>query len=430
MLYLKPIFFKRTVPLYFLFFSGNILFAQQSGSTSDEQLIDQYIQSAGSGTIIFDSSNVKQFWIEKNVVSNDGSIKIIPTLRNSGFDNPPLKIQLANVNETWDCEVKIVSQTKDVKYQILNNASKVLSSSQKEEDFMNYSVNFSVFHLEDTPASSFAIKFLSNSGETISIKKIALSFSPNKASNFLASPGELKITGDSIETKSKVSKGNGDSFSVTGTHSVIFSSKKIYVTDDNTLSSSLTVKNTGENTINVYIGYDVYGKDLNPLKGNNYPFRGNKAVNVITAPAGNSSIIVDSYSDWIKGSFVALNAKDDLSDLPNSSFLDGRVAEIKKLENGQAEIVLNKPLLSELKPGSKIRIHGTEGAYLYMRKKMMGPDEEETFTTTIKKDDSALEYSSKALPNGAYFVIPLILSYSVDPKIENTVLIRDFAINY
>ena len=432
----KHSFLNKCVLLSILVFAAEGLSAQNTDRASNEQLLNQYVKSKGSEIITFDASNIKQFWIEKNVANIDGTIKIIPIFRDSAFDNQPLKIQLANVNETMDCRVDIIAETKDVKYQILNNASKVLSSSQDENGFLDYSVTSSEFHLEDTPTYSFSIKFLSNTEEPISIKKIVLSFSKNNVSSFLVSPGVLKITGDAVNPQSpitgitaKISDVKDNSFSVTEINTAVFSSKKIYVSD-NTISSSVTIKNTGESTAVVYFGYDVYGKDLSSLKGGNFPFGNNKAVNVVSAPAGSHTMIVDAYSIWQKGCFVALNAKDDLSDLPNSTFLDGRIVEIKKLKNDQAEIVLDKPLLSELKPGTKIRVHGVSGAFLYMQVKKMEPGEEETFTGTIKKDDSFLAYSSKAFPRGTYYVIPFILSYSADPKVKNTVLIRDFTVSY
>ena len=41
-----------------------------------------------------------------------------------------------------------------------------------------------------------------------------------------------------------------------------------------------------------------------------------------------------------------------------------------------------------------------------------------------------LRYSSKAFSRGIYYVVPLILSYSVDPSKDNTVQISDFSVSF
>ncbi len=425
----KYSFLRKTALVGVLVLAAEAVSAQNAGNASDDQLLNQYVHSKGPGIITFDASNIKQFWVEKNVVSMDNDIRIIPAAHGISVESDPLKIQLANVNETQDCKIEVIAETKNVKFQILNNKSEVLSSSRKEDDFMGYSITSSVFHMEDVPNYSFAFKFISDSEDAISIKKIILSFSNNKGSSFLVSPGEVIFTGDMINTTAKVSKESDNSFSVTGTRSSVFSAKKFFVAD-NTLSSSVTIKNAGVNPITVYVGYAVYGKDQKILYGSSFPYQKNEAVSVVSAPKGGSTIVVDSYSEWRKGCFVALNAKDDLSDLPNNTFLDGRVVEIKKLDDGQAEIVLDKPLSSELKQGARIRVHGLSGSYFYTRTKKMEPGEEEVFASTVKKDDSLLEYTPKAFPKGTYYVVPIILSYSADPKVENTILIRDYSVSY
>ena len=150
---------------------------------------------------------------------------------------------------------------------------------------------------------------------------------------------------------------------------------------------------------------------------------------VVSHSEASNIIKVDSYSEWSKGCHLALEAKEDMSDIPNNNFA-GIISEIKKLENGQAEIILSKPLKSKLDEGTKVRIHGLDGAYLYTKIKNLQPGEEQTFTSTIKKDDSFLGFSSKAFSRGVYYVVPIILSYSADASKDNTVLISNYSISY
>ena len=83
-----------------------------------------------------------------------------------------------------------------------------------------------------------------------------------------------------------------------------------------------------------------------------------------------------------------------------------------------------------IKEGTKVRIHGVGGSYLYTNLKVLQPGEEQVFTSTIEKDESSCEYSSKAFPRGVYYVVPLILSYSIDSSKVNTIQIYDYAISY
>lgn len=405
------------------------IFAEDKQNSPD--LLNQYITSKGyQSTIIFDSSNIKQFWIDNSVINRKDSFEILLEQAKSGLhESVPLKIQLANVNERLDCKVEIISETEDIGFSVLNNQSKVLSSSQKEDNFLKYSIVSSVFHLEETTKMTFVLKFNSKTANTLSIKKIILSFLDNKESAYLLPPGKINYTNKNISTSSTIEEVNSTSFSITGKNTVILSAKR-FIVADNTLSSSVTIKNTGETPTTIYLGYGAYTQDHVWLNDKNYPFKGiNNVLKVISHSETSNIIIVDSYSEWSKGCHLALEAKEDMSDIPNNNFA-GTISEIKKLENGQAEIILSKPLKSKLDEGTKVRIHGKDGAYIYTKTKNLQPGEEQTFTSTIKKDDSFLGYSPKAFSRGVYYVVPIILSYSVDPDKENTVLIKNFTISY
>ena len=151
---------------------------------------------------------------------------------------------------------------------------------------------------------------------------------------------------------------------------------------------------------------------------------------VISSSKGSEKIIVDSYVEWDKNCYLALNAKDDFSDIPNNTFTDGKIIEFKKLENGNAEITLDKPLTSKIMEGTKIRVHGQGGSNLYTGIKTLQPGEEQVFTAARKKDNDVLEFSSNILPRGTYYATPMVLSYSVDPNKDNTILIKDYVISY
>jgi len=399
-------------------------------NNSNAQLLHQYIQAKGAGIIVFDESNIKQFWIDNSIIARKAAFDVLLNkTKTQSFESVPLTIQLMNVNEAQDCKVEVVSETKDFGFSILDNKSKVISSSKNDNDFLDYSVASSVFHLEDTTKLTFVLKFNSKTAEALSIKKIILSFSDNKDSRFLMSPGKISYSPTNINTSSKTEKIDDESFSATANRTVIYSSKSI-IADKNTISCSVTIKNTGTTPTSVYVGYAVSSHDFSRLDGRNYPYKpSNKVLNVVSSSSGSPILTVDSYSDWAKGCLLALNAKENQSDIPNNTFA-GTIVEVKQLENGQAEIVLDKPLKTELTKGTKVRVHGQTGAFLYTGYKVLQPGEEQVFTSSIQKDDAFLEYSPKAIARGIYCVMPLILSYSTDPSKENTIRISNFSISY
>jgi hypothetical protein len=153
-------------------------------------------------------------------------------------------------------------------------------------------------------------------------------------------------------------------------------------------------------------------------------------LNVVSSSKGSNSIIVDKYPKWKKQCYLALNAKEDFSDVPNVTFVDGTIVEVKKLENGNAEIIMDKPLVSAIEKGSTVRINGLSGAYLYTHSIILRPGEEQTLSSKIQKDYSCHTYSPEAFSNGIDFVVPIVLSYSVDENVDNTIKIKDYVISY
>ena len=168
------------------------------------------------------------------------------------------------------------------------------------------------------------------------------------------------------------------------------------------------------------------------LKGYNYPYATgvNNVLTVISSEEGSDKIIVNQYSKWGKNSYLAVNVKEDMSDIPNNSFVDGKIIDVKQIEDNRAEITLDKPLEKALEKGTKVRIHGVSGGYLYTNRRELKPGEEFVFASEIKKDEKFFYYSSAAFSKGVSYVIPIILSYSTVSGKDNTVLISDFSISY
>lgn len=429
---------KKTIKQYTtfcLFMLVAIIFAQNTTINEDKRntdsLLEQYIKSKGNAVIVFDSTNIKQYWIENSVISQKDLITIHLSNWNGRIESVPLKIQLANVDETQDCKIEVISETKDFGFSI-NNDTKLLSSSIEGDTFINYGTQSTSFHLEDIQNYSFYLKFNSTSSDVLSIKKIILSFTKNKNTSFLASPGLLKLDKSNLKINSdNLTNYEDGSFSIKGRQIIINSEKSIYTTN-NTISIAASVKNTGENPSIVYIGFVVYTRGGIMIDNKNYPFSSdNKSYTVIAGKAGSNEITIDGLpEEYKKGCYLALGAKDDLSDIPSLNLLDEKVVEVKSKDDGTAVILLDKPLKKSIKEGEKIRINGLGGASLYTNVKSLQPNEEAVFSAKILKDDNSLKYSSKAFPRGTYYVKPLILSYSVDSKKDNIILIKELTVNY
>lgn len=403
-------------------------YAQKATADSDNaRLLADFIKSKGySASIEFDAANIKQFWVDKSVLSKDDSI-VISTRQNKGgtWESVPLKIQLANASESMDCRIDVIATSRDFSFYVTNSKSVQLSKSTAEDDFIQYHVANSFFHLEDAPGFSFNLVFLSKESSPISIKKIVFSFSNNKKSSVLASPGELRITGNDLAASkaNSLSERPDKSILITEKQSTVSTSKFIPVTD-NTISVSLKLRNTGDKPARIYTGFVTYSKEKKALDSRNYPYKNiNRTLNVISVDKNAGKIVVDSYPEWARNCFLAWDAEDDLSDVPNGKIVNGKIAEVRKLENGQAEIVMNAPIKTALEKGAKVRIHGT-GAYLYPNIKVLQPGEEASFPATIKKDDSSRDFSPDAFSNGIFFVKPIILSS------EDKILITDYSISF
>lgn len=407
------------------------LYAQKDNSNGknndDQKLIDQYVQSKGSRIIVFDSSNIKQFWTSNSVLSQNGLIRI--QLYDS-FKSIPLSIQLSNVSADLDCSIEVISSNEDLSFSILSSDSKKISSSISESSFIQHHVFSSSFHLADAQKFKFNIVFSSTYSQVLSINKIILSFSQNK--NFLSTPGELSILDNiSVSGTADVAVTNKSKSSITlkGTIIRALSQNKI-LTTDNTLKAHATIKNIGIKPSTVYLAYDLYTKSGQRISNQSFPYKNNKKIlSIVSSNEDSNVLLVDSLSEWEKNCFIVYNAKEDFSDFPDLSFVNVKIVDVIQKDNGQAEIILDKPLKTAFPQGTKIRIHSPDGAtYLYTRVYNLKPNEEITLSSTIKKDDSFFQYSPKALSNGVYYVTPLI--QSISDTSDNMIQIKDFSISY
>ncbi len=404
------------------------IFAQ---SNNDNEIINQFIAARGyPQTIVFSPENIRQFWIDKSVSSQNGEIIILLNNRNNSFESVPLKVQLANVDEAMDCKVDVISAEKDFSFSILNAENKNISSSVPEDDFINYSIASAMFHLEDALDFSFKLQFSSAKKDILPIKKIILSFGDNKQTSYLKSPGKVIISKENLMSPEKIDFNQDGAFTKKGIYNNIFSNCFIYVRN-NTLTYSVKVANIGDTAVTVYAGYKLFAKGGIALDGKNFPFNNlNKTAKIVSAKKGSTSIVIDTFLEGTKDCFLSLDAKDDLSDIPSFSFANGKIVSIKQLDNEQAEITMSEPLKYDIKEGTTCRINARSGSQFYLQTKILQPGETGELSFEVKLDQSHHFYTGSKIPSGVYYVQPILYSHSQDTNKENTVQISDFSVSY
>jgi len=189
----------KTIFLLFLFLDFYLGLAQNKTiikTEKDDDLIKGYAYSNGNSVILFDASNIKQFWTDKSVVATNNNIEISLSKGSS----ISFKVQLANVLETQSCKVDVLSEENELHFSIKNNKLEKLGESSMGDSFINYHVSSLSFPLEATDDFSFNISFSSTISERVRIKAIILSFSDNKDSAYLGSQG-FAVLENEIETK-------------------------------------------------------------------------------------------------------------------------------------------------------------------------------------------------------------------------------------
>lgn len=430
---------KSLLFITFILFSNYLSSAEQSTKINNENndaiLLDDYVKSKGAA-IVFDAKSIKQFWIDKSVISRNNNIEVLLNSRtNDGFEGIPLKVQLANVNETMDCKVEVITNSSDASFTVKNNDLKNISASTSEDDFVQYGVLSSVFHMEDSSDDSFYLTFSSKSTETLVIKKILLSFSQNKESSFLLSPGTLSNLKEDFVIKAESSNINGNTISITG-KSCEAVSRKFIVCPKKDVSFYAKIKNIGNSPLSVRVGFDTYSKNQKGVRGNYYTLNNNNEIlNVISIEENGNKIVVDKEFQGGKGNPLVLNPKEDFSDIPNYSII-GYVDGIETIDDGHVAITLNpenKYLVdpaskNKIVPGAKLRAHSNIGMTLYLAAKTIKPGEELIINSTLKQDNNAILYTGSAFPRGIYSFKPTI-RFSTGEE-TGTILISDCSISY
>ena len=195
----------------------------------------------------------------------------------------------------------------------------------------------------------------------------------------------------------------------------------------------MTIMNIGKVPARVLTGFATYSYEGTLLDRKNYPYKNsNHVLHVVDSKKNSNSIIVDSCPQWDVNCSLAFNAQNDLSDIPNLTLAEGVIKQVNMLPNGNAEIILDKPLDIPLDKGSKIRVHGIGGDYLYTNDVTLQPGEETVLSSLMHKEgENSRGYPSSAFPKDAYYVAPIVLSWCLPGAVsDNSIEIKQFQISF
>lgn len=221
------------------------------------------------------------------------------------------------------------------------------------------------------------------------------------------------------------------SFVVNGINSEILSRDFFEVSPLTRLDLKVDIKNIGYTNTRIYVGYAFYDQHKSLIGNSNFPYiMSNQPLTIVSAEESQYSFIVNSVPDWRKNCSVGLFAKDDLSDIPNPNLLNGFISDVKPLPDGNAEIIMTRPLKNSIPAGTQIRINHVSGSYVYTDMFDFYPQKSISILSSIAKYDTYHCHSSIAIPTGIYYLKPVILSYSSFPPEMNSIQISNFSIVY
>lgn len=399
-----------------------------------------------SGTFVMDSENVMQYWIDDCVFRHNGKIliELSPVAEidtdsekkeeddddeeKQQFECSFLKLKIPELNRKKDFTVSVSFATPGVQYQLFDRFHKLFYTSPVSNGSQTELPTF-LLHSSEFAGSELFFKFTSSEVDTVNINKITIDYQSNP--DFIYRK-LFYVASDQFDSKLISANTFAYTYSATGKRTMLIAKGKIVVPEkESAIKMSVKVRNTGKNPTRIYVGYKYFDKDRTHISSGSFPAKGtNSIVNVVSSKAGSNTLIVDAMPKYSKGNCIALNARTDLSDVPNLSLLDGNISAVKELPDGKAEITMSLPIKTAVPKGTPVRIHQGAGMFLYMNDQILQPGEEKVFTSSISKDESSHLYTSDSIATGVYYVSPLILSYSTDANLDNTVKISDWVLTY
>lgn len=192
-----------------------------------------------------------------------------------------------------------------------------------------------------------------------------------------------------------------------------YSAKRFDVDPTKSYTISTTVKNLGNEDTMVYLGFSAIDAKNIPIACAAVCQRVNSFTSLVNdAKKGDNFLILKDASAWnttATTTAIALDAKEDFSDMPNN-FRLYPVTKIEKLEDGTWRVETKQKLSRDLAAGTNVRQHYA-GGYLYTGGAVkLKPGEERVLKGTIKGIDQPGSYNPRKWPVGTAKMQVVILS--------------------
>ena len=183
--------------------------------------------------------------------------------------------------------------------------------------------------------------------------------------------GAQELTREQWDKKARPSK-NDPAAMTFSTKTVLYSIASPYIPVDPAKKYRLSgkfrlVNPPAEKAGRLKFGIHTYDKNKRPIQPEHTTVI-NRTATELTAAAeyGQRSVTIANGKTWRivpNFSYIAFNAKDDFSDLPNRTTV--AITAIKIQPDGKAVLELKEPLNEFYAPGTKVRMHHRLAAFLY-----------------------------------------------------------------
>ena len=223
-----------------------------------------------------------------------------------------------------------------------------------------------------------------------------------------------ELTKEQWDKKARPSK-NDPAAMTFSTKTVLYSFASPYIPVDPAKKYRLSgkfrlVNPPAEKAGKLKFGIQTYDKNKRPIQPEHTAVI-NRTATELTAAAeyGQSSVTIANGKTWRivpNFSYIAFNAKDDFSDLPNRSTV--AITAVKMQPDGKAVLELKEPLREFYAPGTKVRMHHRLAAFLYggaLNQTMTGEFQE--FSGEFTGEQRG--FSHKAFRQGTAFIQVVVM---------------------
>lgn len=155
-----------------------------------------------------------------------------------------------------------------------------------------------------------------------------------------------------------------NSFEISEKSTWVYSPETVEIKPDKTYQLAVTAKSKNpQNLSNSFIGLTLLDEAKAPILRNSVnPIAGSETVLLADAKPGDTVIRVADAAKWKKSMVLALNAKSDMSDLPNRNLLTVKDAA----KNGDGwDLTLAAPLKVAVTKDAAVRFHDSAGGHCY-----------------------------------------------------------------